>query len=116
MPSARLTVNAELSDVLLPDLPFVRRDEYDEAIAFSYDQASGAGYVAIPGSTAITTIQFAVLQPTQDVTVRINGQADEGTPVSAGGIFLCMNTAITAITVDNSSGSSVDIRGALFGT
>ncbi len=116
MPSARISVNAELSDVLLPDLPFVRRDEYDECIAFSYDQADGAGYVAIPGSTAITTIQLVVLQPTQDVEVRINGQSDQGTPVSAGGLFLCMNTAITAITVNNDSGSTVDIRGALFGT
>jgi hypothetical protein len=116
VPSARIAVNAELSDVLLPDLPFVRRDEYDEVIAFSYDQATGSGYVAIPGSTAITTIQLVVLQPSGAVTVRINGQADEGTPVNAGGIFLCMNTAITAITVDNSSGASVDIRGALFGT
>jgi hypothetical protein len=116
MPSARIAVNAELSDVLLPDLPFVKREEYDECIAFSYDQADGAGYVAIPGSTAITTIQLVVLQPTQAVTVRINAQTDQGTPVAAGGLFLCMGTSITAITVDNSSGATVDIRGALFGT
>ena len=116
MPSGRVAVNVELGDVLLPDLPFVRRDEYDEAIAFNYDQATGAGYVAIPGTSTITTIQLLVIQPDDAITVRINGQADEGTPVSAGGLFLAMATTITAVTVDFSGAGSVQIRGAAFGT
>lgn len=116
----QLRLNAEMADQLLPDLPYVRRREYDEVRAFAFDQATGGGYQAAP-ITGLATIQLLILVPDKAITVRVNGQTDAGVPVGAGGLYVVGETTIDnssddAVQIDNSSGSTVTVRGVAFGT
>lgn len=116
--SLRLT--AEMFDQLLPNLPYVRRREYDEVRAFQFDQATGGGYVNAP-LTGLTTIQALILIPDQAVTIRVGGQTDGGAPIEAGGLYQLNGTTLDnsgggAVQIDNSSGLTVNVRGIALGT
>lgn len=107
-------------DQLVPDLPFVRRREFDQLCAVAYTQASGGGYVAAP-ITNVTTIEALILSVDQPVTVRLAGQTDAGTQVSAGGILVFFPTSIDnsggdGVKVNNASGSTVHVRGVALGS
>lgn len=118
----RLRVSSEMADQLFPDLPFVLRREYDESVSFAFDLADGSGFTTPPINT-IGTVQTIVFQPDQDVTVRLAGQSDAGTPVGKGGLFVAVlsstgidNSTFNAVLIDNSSGFSATIRGVCCGT
>lgn len=120
MASLLIRVSAEVADQFFPELPIVRRQEYDEVYAFAFDQADGGGYVAAP-LAALTTIQALILQPDQAITVRLNIQTDTGTPIEAGGFLVIFGTSInnssnTGVRIDNASGETVTVRGVALGT
>jgi hypothetical protein len=115
-----LRLSAEMLDQLVPDLPYVRRREYDEVRAFSFDQATGGGYQSAP-LTGLTTIQALILIPDKAVTVRVAGQATAGAAIDAGGLYMLVGSSIdnsggTGVQIDNSSGTTVNIRGLALGT
>lgn len=107
MPSLKLNVGAEMSDFLLPDLPYVRRQEFDEIVGVSYDQASAA-FTNAP-CASLTTIQAFVIQPDRDIDVRLGG-ASVSTRVLAGGVLVGMN-----LSLDNTTGNGIVI-GVVSGT
>lgn len=121
MATLRLRVSAEMNDQFFPDLPVVLRREYDEVFAFAFDQASAAAtYVNAP-LAALTTIQALVIQPDQDITIRLNAQSDAGIPVTKGSIFTLADTDLdnssnTAVKILNESGNVVTVRGVACGT
>lgn len=117
----RLRVSAEMNDQFFPDLPVVLRREYDEVLAFEFDQVSAAAtYVDAP-LDALGTIQALILQPDEDITVRLAGQTNGGMPVLKGGIFTLADTDLdnsggAAVKILNESGNVVTIRGVACGT
>lgn len=121
MPSGLFSLVTGVVDQAMPALPFRRRQDFDEFISFTFDQAShAANYVAVP-CTAIATIQAVVLWPDQTITVRWAGQTDGGVTVTAGGCLALFNTSIdnsggSAVTIKNASGSTVNVRAVVAGT
>lgn len=115
MPVLRLHVDADIKNLIMSALPYTRRLEFAQAVAFDYTQADGASFVAVPFAP-ITTIQALVLRSDKDVTVRLNGQTDAGIPLNAGGILIVYDSAMTGATVRNQSGDTASIDGAALGT
>ena len=100
--------------------PIVRRITCDESQGFTYEKATGGGYVAVP-SNQLDTIQALLLTADQALTVRLDGQTDAGIVLGAGGLLLIVNATIDAaaatnVTIDNSSGSTANVKGLAAGT
>lgn len=93
----------------------------DEVQAFQTEKASGGGFAALP-TGELTTVQFLLLESVDQLTtLRLDGQSDAGIPVNAGGLVLVVNSVIDAgastnATIDNSSGSTANLRGLAGGT
>lgn len=115
-----LHVTAKLNGKILPNFPYYRRAQVDEAQQFATEQTSGGGYVTLP-ITSLDVVQALVLLATQQVTVRLNGQSSGGLVLTNGGILIFMDgnvnaSASTNVTVDNSSGSTAVLEGLAGGT
>lgn len=121
MPSTLFSLVAGVADQALPALPFRRRQDFDEFISFTFDQAThGSNYVAVP-CASIGSIQAIILWPDQAITVRWAAQTDGGVAVAAGGCLALFNTTIdnaggTGVTIKNASGSTVTVRALVAGT
>jgi hypothetical protein len=100
--------------------PLKLRLTVDEAQEFRHEEADGGGYVALPTSE-MAEIQVLAVKPDQQVTIRLDGQSDKGIVLNAGGLLLIFDADIDAgastnATVDNSSGSTVNLEGIAGGT
>jgi hypothetical protein len=116
VPVLRLHVDADVKNLIMSAIPYTRRVEFAEAIAFDYTQATGAAFVTVPFAP-ITSIQALVLRADKDVTVRLNGQSDAGIPLKAGGILIVYDANnMTGAQVQNQSGSTASIDGAVLGS
>lgn len=111
----RLHVDADVKNLIMSAIPYTRRVEFAQALAFDYEQANGASFVTVPVSP-ITTIQALILRSDKDVTVRLNGQSDAGIPLKAGGILIVYDCEMTAATVQNQSGDTAHLDGAVLGS
>lgn len=121
MPSnIELTLTMKRDGKLIAGFPMYRRLQVDEAQAFNVEQASGGGYVTLP-ITSIDTLQMLLLNPSRQVTVRLNGQSAQGLIINAGGLLLFVDATVTAgasvnATIDNASGNTAVLEGLAGGT
>ncbi len=112
MPIVRLSVETDLSDSLVPDLPLSIRREFAEVAGFENAQASGGGAQAIPTSH-IATPKVLVVQCDKTVTVVLGAIT-----LSPGGFIVIVDgaPATNPPTVDNASGSTAKVRGVVLGS
>jgi hypothetical protein len=112
----RLHVDADLVGLVTAAVPYGRRVEFAQAFAVDYDQASGVSFVAVPASTSLTTLAGVILRSNKTVTVRISGQSDQGITLNPGGILIVFDGTMTGVTVQNNSGATAHIDGAVLGS
>lgn len=115
-----MTLTMKRDGKLIAGFPLYRRIQVDEAQAFVTEQANGGGYVTLP-ITSIDTLQMLLLNPSRQVTVRLNGQAAQGLVINSGGILLFIDASVTAgastnATVENVSGATAVLEGLAGGT
>ena len=121
MATLKATLTLELNGVVLPNFPKVKRLTVAENQSFSHEEATGGGYVALPASE-LDEIQAMFLETDQQVTIRLDGQTDAGIVLNAGGMLLLFDVDIDAgagasnASVDNASGSTVNLKGTIGGT
>lgn len=94
MPGIRIKVEGQVENLLIPDLPYARRIEFAEAVAFKLSFASSASYQTV-GLAQMGTLQSFILIPDQDITVRLANQSDGGVVVKADGIFALFDGTIS---------------------
>ena len=75
MSTLKITLSAELDGVQLAGYPKTRRLEVDESQGFSTKQATGGGYSTLP-IQQLGEVQALLLEPEQDITLRLNGPSD----------------------------------------
>lgn len=113
-------VTAKLNGKVLPNFPYYRRIQVDEAQQFATEQTTGGGYLTLP-ITSLDTVQALVLSTSQQVTVRMNGQSSGGLVLTNGGVLIFVDGSVAAtpstnVTIDNSSGSTTVLEGLAGGT
>jgi len=114
MPTIRVSVQVTLDDVPLTNFPLFQRSAPSEFQSLAAQQVSGGGFVAIP-SSLMTTIQSAIFQTDQQLSVAFNGVVASPITVTAGGVLCVLGTSLTALSASNSSGSTANIRGLVAG-
>lgn len=115
-----VTVTMKLDGQLMAGMPFVRRVTVDEVQQFMTEQATGGGYATLP-VTSLDQLDVLLLQPSQQVTVRLSAQSDQGLVLNAGGFLLIVDAAIAAAaatnaTTSNASGVTANLSGIAGGT
>jgi hypothetical protein len=122
MNSLKVTVIAELDGVPLAGFPVVRRLAVDEVQGFTHELAGpSGGYVALPADQ-LATIQALVLRADQLVTLRVDGQSDQGIRINPGGLVVLLDVLINAgagapnAKVDNSGTAVALLAGLAAGT
>jgi len=115
-----VTVTMKLDGLPLPGTPLTRRVTVDEVQQFSTEQASGGGYATLP-ITSLDQLDVLLLQPTQQITIRLSAQSDQGIVLNGGGLLLIVDAAIAAAaatnaTTSNASGSTAVLTGVAGGT
>lgn len=120
MPVLDLSLSVKLDGQSLAGSPFVRRVTIDEIQQFATEQATGGGYATLP-ITSLDQVSVLLLQPTQQVTVRLSAQSDQGIVLNAGGILLICDATIAAAastnaTTSNASGATAVLSGIAGGT
>ena len=116
--SLEIIVTLKIDGVAQP--PLIRRVVVDEVQQFETEQATGGGYVALP-ITALDQLDFLILQPDQQVTVRFSNQSDQGLVLNAGGLLLIADATVnsgasTNATTSNASGTTALLTGLAGGT
>lgn len=121
MPVLELTITATLDSTPLTGFPLLRRLTIDESQPFDYEQATGGGYLAVPGDK-IDTVQALVVRTDKALTLRLDGQTDAGIEINAGGCVVLVDVTIDAgagasnAKLSNASGATARIRGVTAGT
>lgn len=115
-----VTISAKLDGQPLLGGAITRRVTVDEVQQFSTEQATGGGYASLP-LTNLDQLDFLLLQPSQQITIRLNAQSDAGLVVNGGGLLLIVDSAIAAAaatnaTTSNASGSTALLSGVAGGT
>lgn len=115
-----VTVTMKLDGQLLAGMPFTRRVSVDEVQQFQTEQATGGGYATLP-VTSLDQLDVLLLQPTQQITVRLSAQSDQGIVLNAGGFLLVVDATIAAAaatnaTTSNASGTTAVLTGLAGGT
>jgi hypothetical protein len=117
--TAKITLNLEIDGQQIEGYPLVKRINLDEIQQFSYEKAASASYTDIP-ATEISNIQLLLIRPSQQLTIRLNGQSDAGIVLSANGILLVLDGTLNAVAanaqVSNASGSVAIVKGVAGGT
>ncbi len=117
--NVKVTINVEIDGQQVEGYPLIKRLTVDELQQFNYEKATGGGYVALPVDQ-LSNIQFLVLKPTEQITLRLDAQTDAGIVIAANGIVLLVGVTIddgtTRATIDNSSGAIAVIKGIGGGT
>ena len=115
-----ITIIIKRNGVDVPNFPYRRRLVVDEVQSFSYERATGGGYVSLPVDQ-MDTLQALVVSADQATTIRLAAQTDTGIALNAGGLLLVVDAAIAAAAatnakLDNSSGSTTVVSGLGAGT
>jgi hypothetical protein len=104
--------------------PVTHRFEADEVSQFTYEKANDGDtttFSALPADQ-IDTIQVLVVRASKAVTIRLDGQADKGIRLNAGGMLVIVDGTIDAgagasnAKVNNNSGAVSLIEGIAAGT
>jgi hypothetical protein len=114
MAQIRVSVIVEVDDVPVANFPLFYRQAPTVVQPLVRTQTSGGGFIAVP-STAMTTIQTAIFQSDQTLSVAFNGVVGSPITLSAGGVLAVLNTSLTALSASNASGSTANLRGLLAG-
>ncbi len=120
MPVYEVTVQIKKDGEPVSGFPVTRRLETAEGQSFDHEKVSGGGYVALP-TGEMDELNLFLVRADQQVTIRLDGQTDAGIVLNAGGLLLIVDADIDAgdstnATVDNSSGSTANIKGLAGGT
>lgn len=122
MASIEVTLTIKVDGMPLPGMPIQKRLEVDEHTGrVEFEQATGGGYAALPGTSALSEVQFLFLRANKAVTLRLDGQSDAGIPLNAHGLILIMDADIdvgasTNATLDNGSGATALVQALAAGT
>jgi hypothetical protein len=114
----RVILSVEIDNEPIRGYPLVRRLSVDELVGFQYEQADSSGFTDIPDAV-LTTGQFVLIQPDQNVDVQFSDGAAgaNSVQVNAGGLLLVLDGSWSnGIEVDNNSGSTVLVKGQVGGT
>lgn len=75
------------------------RVEAERGGTFDYlqadDEDSGV-FVTLENGSAIEELQALLLRPAARLTLRLNGQSDQGITIEPGGLVLCLGVSITS--------------------
>lgn len=120
MPILEISVMVKLDGQMVGGAPFIRRVNVDETQQFTTEQASGGGYTTLP-LTSLDQLDFLLLQPDQQITIRLGAQSDQGIVLNGGGLLLICDAVIAAApatnaTVNNVSGTTATLVGIGGGT
>jgi hypothetical protein len=110
----RVSVIVEIDDVPVANFPLYYRQAPSAVQTLVDTQATGGGFVAVP-SSAMTTIQTAIFQTDQTLSVAFNGVVASPITLSAGGVLAVLGTSLTALSASNASGSTANLRGFIAG-
>jgi len=113
LPGIRIKTEGQVENLLIPDLPYARRIEFAEAVAFKLSFASGVAYQSL-GLAQLSTIQALILIPDKDITIRLANQSDAGAALKADGMFAMFdcnisNAADAGVKILYNAGGSVTI-------
>lgn len=121
MTTIKVRIEVEVDGVAPDGFPVTRRIEVDEIQSFAYEKVDGGGYEALPADK-LDTIQALVLTADKAITLRLDGQSDAGIVLNAGGLMIVLDATIDAgagasnAKLDNSSGSTANVKGVAGGT
>lgn len=117
MAQARIVVGLEVEGRPLDRSPYVVTSAAPIYRQFSFVLEDYGGYQA-PLCTLPPVVTTLVFTTTQAITVRLNGQADGGLALTAGGVCVLANVALDVLplwTILNVSGQATRIRGLCLG-
>jgi hypothetical protein len=114
MPTIRVTVQVEVDDVPIVNFPLFYRATPTLAMGLSKTQVSGAPFVSLP-DIAFSTLQQAIIQSDQQVSIAFNGVTASPITLTAGGIMVLDGTSLTALSIQNLSGQTATMRGFIGG-
>lgn len=114
MPTIRVSVVVEVDDIPVANFPFFYRASPNAAQSIADVQATGASFFTIP-TTAMATIQTAILQSSQATAVAFNGVTATPITMNAGGVLLVLGASLSALSVQNNSGANSNLRGFVAG-
>jgi len=114
MPTVRVTVIVEVDDVPVVNFPLYYRAAPTILEGISKQQVTGGGFVSVPNA-AFTTLQQAILQTDQQLSVAFNGVTATPITLTAGGIMLLDGASLTALSISNASGATANLRGLIGG-
>lgn len=124
MPTLTVKVDVEIDGTPIAGFPIVRRLTVDEVQSFDYEQAAhgdAVTFAAIPADQ-LAEIQALLVRTDKPVTLRLDGQADAGVGLNAGGLILLLDVDVDAgagaanAKVNNNSGATATLRGLAAGT
>jgi len=114
-----LSLTVELDGRPIEESPFVRALSAPDVRGFSFHLDDSANYqVGLPPVRDLELVTGLIMQTTEQVTVRLNGQATGGIIVNAGGILALTGTRLTVLplwSILNTSTRRAQIRGVLAG-
>lgn len=118
----KVTVSVRVDGTEIPGFPKTRRLELDEKQEFGYEEANDGDsttFSALPADQ-LSNIQALIVQPDQEITIRLDNQSDAGVTIGADGLLVILGSTIDAgsnrATVNNNSGNTANIRGIAGGT
>ena len=99
--------------------PYYARFTVQEEAGLGHKEATGGGYLTLP-IDKISTVEFAAIRPTGELSLRFQAQTDGGLVVEANGLFLLVKGRVnsaptTNIKASNASGADVKIDGVVGG-
>lgn len=123
MASYQITLIVEKDGAAVSDLCITRRIVVDESQSFDYektDDGNGTTFTTVPAGE-IGTLQMVIMRPSEQVTVRLDGQTDAGILVNARGLLVLVDATVDAgastnMTVNNNSGAVAQLKGMVGGT
>lgn len=123
MPNLKIIVNVELDGAQAPGFPLTRRIFVDEVQQFEYEKLSQSAGVhqALPADQ-LESIQALIIQASDVLSVRLDGQSDAGIILNRGGILIILDATIDAgagsanASVSNINGDPITVKGLAGGT
>lgn len=111
MPTLTVTLSIRLDGAsVFSDGPLVRRLEVDAAEVRVFEKASDGNPTTFTNliATTLGTLRALLVRPSRDMVVRLNGQSNAGVPLSADGLLLILDGALTTATLASANRADAD--------